>query len=586
LNELRQLLPYVASQKKLYMLGFIGSLFRFIIPLSVPLVVKYLFDGLLQQETLSRPDQLGKLLVIAGIMVGAFFGIRAPMEYVRQYFMNKANNRVMTSLRQDMFAKVHALDARDFADNRSGEIGTRFLDDMEKIRGYMTAVFSNIWMELIVLACVIGVMLSLNPSLTLLSVLLVGLQFSLAHVLSRKVKSATQHLMAYRSVLSGFLFENIQGALWAKLFQTMKRDRAQLDRHLAKHDGAANRQAGIQALSLASVNVLSDITPFLIVCVGSLSVIEGSLSLGSLIAFFAYVDRMRGPVAALVQALPAIAEGSVALQRIFGFMSIPVAVAERPGARHLERFKESIVFDRVSFGYNGSDRVIDHVSLRLECGKTYAFVGESGGGKSTILQLLTRMYDTDQGQISIDNIDIRDYSLASLRHQIGVVTQDTFLYGTSIADNIRLAKPQATVEEVVEAARRAFAHEFITVLPGGYATEVGERGVKLSGGQKQRIALAGVFLKNPAIDLLYEANSALDNVSEERILASIDQLREGKTIVMIAHRLSTVVGADEIFVMKRGRIVERGNHRSLLEAAGVYKALYDKQNYAQDAADQ
>jgi subfamily B ATP-binding cassette protein MsbA len=585
LNELRQLLPYVARQKKLYMLGFIGSLFRFIIPLSVPLVVKYLFDELLQHETLSRPDQLGRLLAIAGIMAGVFFGVRAPMEYVRQYFMNKANNRVMTLLRQDMFAKVHALDARYYADNRSGEIGTRFLDDIEKIRGYMTAVFSNIWMELIVLACVIGVMMSLNSSLTLLSVLLVGIQFLLAHVLSRKVKTATRHMMSYRSVLSGFLLEHIQGVLWSKLFQTERRDREQLDRHLAKHDGAANRQAGIQALSLASVNVLSDITPFLIVCVGSMSVIEGSLSLGSLIAFFAYVDRMRGPVAALVQALPAIAEGSVALQRIFGFMSIPVAVAEQPDAKRLERFKESIVLDRVSFGYNGSDRVIDEVSLRLERGKTYAFVGESGGGKSTILQLLTRMYDTDRGRITIDNVDIRDYSLASLRHQIGVVTQDTFLYGTSIADNIRLAMPEATDEEMTEAARRAFAHEFITALPGGYGTEVGERGIKLSGGQKQRIALARVFLKNPAIVLLDEATSALDNESEKRILISIDRLREDKTIVMIAHRLSTVVGADEIFVMKRGRIVERGSHRSLLEAGGVYKALYDKQNHAQIAAE-
>ncbi|WP_027093437.1 ABC transporter ATP-binding protein [Cohnella thermotolerans] len=580
MRELRSFWPYVSKQKKLYLLGFIGSLFRFLIPLSVPLVVKYLFDDLLRNDTLSRSDKVGQLLFIAAIMVGVFFLVRAPMEYVRQYFMNKANNRIITELRKDAFAKVHALDAKYFADNRSGEIGTRFFDDIEKIRGYMTAVFSNVWIEMIVLICVISVMLTLNLELTLLSVLLVGFQFTLAHFLSRKVKSTTRSMMNYRSVLSGFVFEKIQGALWSKLFLAEKRDREQLDRHLEQYGRITDRQAGIQAVSLAAVNVLSDITPFLVVSVGSLFVIDGGLSLGSLIAFFAYVDRMRGPVAALVQAFPVIAEGSVALQRIFDFMSVPVTVREKKDAQTLEHLKDAIVFDRVTFSYNGEDKVIDEVTFRIERGKTYAFVGESGGGKSTILQLITRMYDVDNGEISIDGTNIKDYTLSSLRNQLGVVTQDNFLYSTSIADNIRMAKPDATEEEMIEAAKKAFAHDFIAALPHGYETEVGERGVKLSGGQKQRIALARVFLKDPAIILLDEATSALDNESEKLVQESIDRMRHGKTIVMIAHRLSTVIHADQIFVLKKGRIVESGNHRTLLQANGYYKELYDKQNPA------
>lgn len=578
MKELRQFLPYVSKQKKLYLIGFIASMFRFLIPLSIPLVVKYLFDDLLRNDALTRGDKLEQLILIAIVMIGVFFLVRAPMEYVRQYFMNKANNRIITALRKDAFAKVHALDTKYFTDNRSGEIGTRFFDDIEKIRGYMTALLSNVWIELLVLACVVGVMFSLNIQLTLLSVLLVAVQFTLAHLFSKKVKSATRLMMSFRSVLSGFVFEKIQGAQWSKLFQAERRDREQLDRHLAQYEQITDRQAGIQAVSLASVNVLSDITPFLIVSIGSMFVIDDHLTLGSLIAFFAYVDRMRGPVAALVQAFPAIAEGSVALQRIFSFMAVPVTVSDSDNARPLERFEHAIVFDRVSFAYNGKDKVIDNMSLRMERGKTYAFVGESGGGKSTILQLITRMYDVDSGEVSIDGVNIQALTLSSLRKQLGVVTQDNFLYSSSIADNIRLGKPHASDEEVIYAAKRAFAHDFITELPDGYETEVGERGIKLSGGQKQRIALARVFLKDPDIIILDEATSALDNESEKLVQESIHQMCVGKTIIMIAHRLSTVVHADQIFVVKKGRILEAGSHRTLIQEGGYYKELYEQQN--------
>lgn len=578
MTPFRALWPYAKRQKSYYLLGFAGSLFRFLIPLSVPLVVKYLFDGLLRDDALNRADKASQLLLVAAVMIFVFFAVRAPMEYVRQYFMNKANNRIIADLRKDAFAKVHALDAKYFADNRSGEIGTRFLDDTEKLRGYLTAIFSNVWIETIVLASVVGIMLSLNATLALLSVLLVAIQFALAHLLSGKVKSATREAMVERSALSGFVFEKIQGALWTKLFASERRDNEQLGGHLERYGLTLDRQAGAHAVSLATVNVLSDITPFLIVAAGSWFVIGGSLSLGSLIAFFAYVDRMRAPVAALVQAFPVVAEGGVALGRIFSFLAEPVTVKDSDNAKQLDKFEGGIAFNRVSFSYDGKRNVIDGVSFRIEKGKTYAFVGESGGGKSTIMQLIARMYDVDGGEVSVDGSDIRSYSLSSLRKQLGIVTQDNFLYSCSIRENIRMAKLDATDEEVEEAARKAFAHDFISALPGGYETEVGERGVKLSGGQKQRIAIARVFLKDPAIIMLDEATSALDNESEKLVQQSLERMRRGKTIVMIAHRLSTVVHADKIFVLRKGRIVENGDHRSLLLAGGYYKELYAKQN--------
>jgi ABC-type multidrug transport system fused ATPase/permease subunit len=574
----RHFLPYVKKEKKLYILGFVGSLFRFLIPLSIPLVIKYLFDDLLQNDALSRADKLEQLLFIVGVMISVLLLIRGPMEYVRQFFMNKGNNNIIKALRKDAFNKVHTLDAKYFTENKSGEIGTRFFDDIEKIRGFMTAVLSNVWIETIVLIFVIGAMLTLNLKLTLLSVLLTGIQFTLAHILSKRLKRTTRHMMGYRTVLTGFLIEKIQGSFLSKLFSSEKKDEEELDQHLERYERITDKQAVINAVSLACVNVLSDVIPFIVVAIGSIYVIDGSLTLGSLIAFFAYVDRMKSPINALVQAFPTIAEGSVALQRVFDFFDTPSSIKEINQPVQLRKFTDSIRFHHVSFSYDGHDDVLKDVSFHIERGKTYAFVGGSGAGKSTVLQLLTRMYDADCGEVLIDGVNIKNYSLSSLREHVGIVTQDTFLYSSSVKDNIRVAKLDATDDEIIIAAKKAFAHDFICSLANGYDTELGERGIKLSGGQKQRIALARVFLKDSPIILLDEATSALDNESEKLVQESIHQMKRDKTIIMVAHRLSTVLHADMIFVMKHGKIVECGNHKDLLEINGYYKELYAKQN--------
>lgn len=582
MEELRKFVPYAGRQKKLYAIGFVGSLFRFLIPLSVPLVIKYLFDELLQNGSQTSSEKTGQVLLVFGIMLAVFFLIRGPMEYVRQFYLHKANNNIIRQLRMDVFRKVHKLDTGYFVNHKSGEIGARFFEDIERIRGLMTALFANIWIEMIVLVFVIGAMLVMNPKLAILAMLLVGIQFVLAHFLSRRLKKTTREVMNYRSVLSGFVYEKIQGAVLAKLFATEKQDEKSFDDRLKHYDGMTDRQARHQALTISSVNVLSDATPFIIVMIGALLVIDGGLTLGSLIAFFAYVDRMRAPVAALVQAFPQINEGSVALQRILQFLETPSAIIEKEKPAELARFEYAVQFRDIRFSYDENREIVKGVSFKIEKGKTYAFVGGSGGGKSTILQLLLRMYDADSGAVLIDGRDIQDYSLASLRSRMGAVMQDNFLYSCSVKDNIKLANPEASDADVMEAARKAFAHEFIGSLSQGYDTEIGERGVKLSGGQKQRIALARVFLKDPDIILLDEATSALDNESEGMVQEAIEAYGRDKTVVMIAHRLSTVLHADTIFVLKDGLIVEQGNHQELLLMEGYYKELYAMQKSESD----
>ncbi|MDQ1147828.1 ABC-type multidrug transport system fused ATPase/permease subunit [Bacillus sp. SORGH_AS 510] len=578
MKEFKLFLPYVKQMRRYYLIGFVGSLFRFLIPLFVPLILKYIFDQLLQNESLSRSEMLEQLLYIAAGMILILLLIRTPMEYVRQFCIHKANNNIIKQLRKDAFQKVHSLDAKYFVENKSGEIGTRFFDDIEKVRGFLTAVFGNVWIEMVVLLFVIVVMLTLNVKLAILSVVLVGVQFILAHFLSKRFKQSTRNMMKYRSVMSGFIFEKIQGAFLSKLFAAEKRDKEELNQHLHHFDKLTDQHAKINAVMLALVNVLSDMTPFIVAIVASLFVIDGSLTVGSLIAFFSYVDKMRSPVAALVNAYPAITEGSVALGRIFDFFHTPSTIIEKENPVPLNQFTQSIKLNNVTFSYDGKNNIINNVSLTLEKGKTYAFVGESGGGKSTILQLLLRMYDAIKGEVLIDGVNIKDYSIASLREQMGIVTQDNFLYSTSIKDNIKMAKLDATDEEIYTATKKAFAHDFISALANGYDTEIGERGVKLSGGQKQRVALARVFLKNPSIIILDEATSALDNESEKLVQESVYQFENDKTIIMIAHRLSTILNADMIFVVKNGRIIESGNHQSLLKRNGYYKELYSKQN--------
>ena len=577
MNQFKLFLPYVKREGKYYLTGFLGSIFRFLIPLFVPLILKYIFDDLLQNDSLSHSEILEQLLTIAIGMLIVFLFIRTPMEYVRQYCIHKANNNIMKKLRKDAFSKVHKLDAKYFIDNKSGEIGTRFFDDIEKVKGYLTAMFGNIWIEMISLFFIMFVMFSMNSRLAILSVVLVSIQFFLAHILSKRLKKSTRDVMRYRSVMSGFVFEKIQGAFLSKLFSSEKRDREQLDHHLVHFDTLTDKHAKVNAVMLSSVNVLSDLTPFVVAITASLFVIDGSLTLGSLIAFFAYVDKMRSPVAALVNAYPAITEGSVALQRIFEFFHTQATIKELTNPVELTEFSHSIQFRDVSFSYDGKQTIIKNTSLKMEKGKTYAFVGESGGGKSTILQLLLRMYDVTNGEVLIDDVNIKNYSISSLRNSMGIVTQDNFLYSTSIEENIKMAKLDATKEEIIAAAQKAFAHEYISALPKGYATEIGERGMKLSGGQKQRLALARVFLKDPSIIILDEATSALDNESEKLVQESISQFQHDKTIIMIAHRLSTIVDADTIFVVKNGEIVEYGNHQSLLKRNGYYKELYAKQ---------
>jgi ATP-binding cassette, subfamily B, putative efflux pump len=326
------------------------------------------------------------------------------------------------------------------------------------------------------------------------------------------------------------------------------------------------------------VNTITDIAPLVVIGYAAYEVIQGNVTVGELVAFSAYIERLYSPLRRLVSSSTVLTQSIASMDRMFELMDETYDVQNKPNAIEMPKVNGKVEFDGVSFMYDKEGKtILDNVHFTIEAGQTVAFVGMSGGGKSTIVSLLPRFYDVSNGAVRIDGMDVRDVTIKSLRQQIGIVLQDNILFSSSVKENILMGNPDATDEEVYAAAKAANAHDFIINLSEGYETKVGERGVKLSGGQKQRIAIARVFLKNPSILVLDEATSALDLESEALIQDSLDRLASDRTTIVIAHRLSTITHADNIFVIEHGQVVENGTHAELMDKQGSYYNLFQVQ---------
>ena len=556
---------------------FIGIL-KFAIPLFIPILIKIVIDDIIGAPDLTDSEKITQLIYWLGGTVILFFIIRPPIEYYRQYFAQHVGNKVLFDIRQELFGHLQKLSLKYYANTRAGEVISRVINDVEQTKNFIMIGLMNLWLDVATILIAIGIMLAMDVKLTLVAIIALpffGISvryfFGKLRDLTRKRSQALAHVQSY-------LHERVSGISIIKSFTLEKHEQNIFDKENGEFLDRALDHTKWNAKSFAVVNTITDIAPLLVIGYAGYRAIQGDLSVGTMAAFYAYIERLYGPLRRLVNSSTTLTQSIASMDRMFELMDEEYDVQDKEKARELPPVKGHVSFENVNFQYEKDQQMIlKNINLDILPGETAAFVGMSGGGKSTIVSLIPRFYNVTDGAVKIDGIDVNDVVIHSLRSQIGIVLQDNILFSDSVKQNILMGRPDATDDEVIVAAKAANAHDFIMTLPEGYDTKVGERGVKLSGGQKQRIAIARVFLKNPPILVLDEATSALDLESEALIQDSLDRLASNRTTIIIAHRLSTITHADKIFVIDHGELVEEGNHESLMEKQGVYFDLFQIQ---------
>lgn len=576
---IRRYLKFVAPYKWRIVATIIIGIIKFGIPMLIPLLIKYVIDGVINNQAIGTDEKLFRLGVALAIAIFIFVVVRPPIEYLRQYLAQWTSNKILYDIRRQLYNHLQALSSRFYANNQAGQIISRVINDVEQTKDFILTGLMNIWLDCVTIVIALTIMFVLDIKLTLAAMFIFPFYILTVYFFFGRLRKLTRKRSQALAEVQGFLHERVQGMSVIKSFAIEDNEAENFDRRNKHFLHRAFTHTRWNANSFAAINTVTDIGPLIVIGVGAYLAINGSITVGTLAAFVGYLEQLFGPLRRLVSSFTTLTQSFASMDRVFQLMDEDYDIKNKKGAQPIEIKRGDIHLDHVYFKYNEEESMIlKDINLDIQQGQTVAFVGMSGGGKSTLINLIPRFYDTTEGAITIDGHNLKDFLTGSLRHQIGLVQQDNVLFSDTIRANILLGKPNATEEEVIEAAKKANAHEFIMGLKDGYDTEVGERGVKLSGGQKQRISIARIFLNNPPIIILDEATSALDLESEAIIQETLNVLSENRTTLIVAHRLSTITHADKIVVMEDGKIVEVGTHQSLIEKQGAYEHLFSIQD--------
>ena len=520
------------------------------------------------------PEGAVRMLVIFAAVLLGLYVLKLFLNYFVSYWGHIVGVRMQADMRAELFDHLQKLPVSFFDDNKTGSMMSRIVNDLFEVSELAHHGPEDLFISVVLLVGAFVLMASISLPLTLIIYASIPVMIAFAAVKRIKMIRAFDAAREQISVINAGLENSISGIRVSKAYDNRDAENRQFEqgnRRFVSARGEAYNQMG---QFHAGSTFIGDFLQVAMYLAGGLFVISGKIDVADFAAFLLYIGVFMDPIKRLIGFVEQFQDGMSGFKRFCTIMDEPVE-EDDPGATDVADVRGEIEFDGVSFAYNENTKVLTDLSFKVEAGRTLALVGPSGGGKTTICHLIPRFYEVDGGAIRLDGRDIRTITRSSLRRNIGIVSQDVFLFDATVRENIAYGVGDVPEDKLIEAAKRANIHDYIMTLEKGYDTPVGERGVKLSGGQKQRISIARVFLKDPPVLILDEATSALDNVTEALIQRSLDELTKGRTTIVVAHRLTTVMGADEILVVDEDGIAERGTHRELLEKGGVYAELWN-----------
>ncbi len=573
-TSLQRFLRYVTPYRGVIIAAVACGVVRYLIPLLMPWTLKLLVDDFLVPGSARPHAELHWLM--AGLC--AAYALYAVTSYYRSYLSGLAGHRIIFDLRQELYLHVQRMSLSFFDRQQIGAVVARMTGDIASAQNFVGSALVNTAMDLSCVIVIIALLFAAHWKLALVSLAVLPFYAVISGVLTKRIRLKSRDIHHQLQEISGDLHEQFAAISTIQSFTHEETEAREFKAQSHRYFDTVMESVTLQSIALGATGFLTALGPILVLWFGAVEVWRGQLSVGTLMAFYAYLGMLYQPIQRLTELNLILTNSLAAMDRIFEVFTIYPDVQDRPGAAAVSRARGEIVFERVAFQYEGREPILTDFSLRIPSGTTVALVGPSGAGKSTLVKLLARFYDVNGGRITLDGADLRDIRLKSLRQQIAIVTQDPILFSGTIAENLRYGNPQATDEELRQAAREAFCDTFIGQMPKGYETEVGERGVKLSGGQKQRLAIARAFLKGAPIVILDEPTSALDAESETLIKQALIRLLQGRTALIIAHRLSTIEHADQVVAIEGGRIVEQGRHEELLaKPHGLYRRYASQQ---------
>lgn len=570
-EQVKKFISYYKPYKNVFFADLFFALLSAVIALCIPLIVRHITGEVIYYGQ----DELMKTVLIFAAVLVSMVAVDAYAKYYVSYYGHVIGAKMEADMRTEIFAHIQKLSFSFFDNRKVGKLMSRITTDLFDISELLHHGPEMLIISIIKLIGSFTILLVVNWRLALISFCLLPVIGFYALGLAKKMRKAFKENRARMSDINMEIEDNLSGIRVVKSFANenieMERFGKTIQRFLDSKFVTYITMAKFHCVLGSFITLLT----VMVIIAGSWFMSRGSIDAADLITFLLYINNFTDPIRTLIDLTELFQNGISGYERFLEIVNIEPEINDKPDAIEMKSVKGEVEFENVSFRYEeGLENVLSNVSMKVEAGKCMALVGPSGAGKTTFCSLIPRFYEATEGNIRIDGVDIRDIKQSSLRSKIGVVQQDVFLFIGTVLDNIRYGKPDATMEEVIEAAKLANAHDFIMELPEGYNTNIGQRGVKLSGGQKQRLSIARVFLKNPPILIFDEATSSLDNESERIVQESLELLAKNRTTFVIAHRLSTIRNADEILVLTENGIEERGTHKELLDKNGVYASLY------------